>query len=337
MADPNNLFLVQGDDEVKIDGWRKRVHDRAAAEPESTLELFPDQTPADEVALAMSAMTLAIGRRWMLVEGVERWKEKDVKVVTEALNGIPPDTMVVLVASGPFRREKGTEKPPTPAKLLAAVQKSGGEVQNFKAPTASQYAKWTIEQASKVGLAMSTEAAQALADRVGQDEKRRLQERQVMRELEKIAIYAPDDGRVDVDTVEKLTASDAEARTYELADAVVVGDNELAVSLAEDLRDRGADIMYVLFALLRKVRDTRRAWAVLEEGGSTRQIAVALGIPEWKARPIKAQAERADGVRLERLSAALADLDYAVRGGANVDAGTELTLMIAGVERAGAA
>jgi DNA polymerase III delta subunit len=182
---------------------------------------------------------------------------------------------------------------------------------------------------------MSTEAAQTLADRVGQDEKRRLQERRLMRELEKIAIYAPDEGRVDVDTVEELTASDAEARTYELADAVIAGEHKLAVSLAEDLRDRGADIMYVLFALLRKVRDTRRAWAVLEEGGSTRQIAAALGIPEWKARPIKAQAERADGIWLERLSTALADLDYAVRGGANVDAGTELTLMVAGAERAG--
>ena len=112
MADPKNVFLVQGDDEVKIDGWRKRVHDRAAGEPDSTLELFPDQTPAEEVAAAMSAMTLAIGRRWMLVEGVERWKEKDVKVVTDALTGLPPDTMLVLIASGSVRREKGKERPP---------------------------------------------------------------------------------------------------------------------------------------------------------------------------------------------------------------------------------
>ena len=93
--------------------------------------------------------------------------------------------------------------------------------------------------------------------------------------------------------------------------------------------------MYVLFALLRKVRDTRRAWAVL--GGEQFDAGRRRGarVPDWKARPIKAQAERADGARLERLAAALADLDYAVRGGANVDAGTELTLMVAGAERAG--
>ena len=335
MADSKNVFLVQGDDEVKIDGWRNRVHDRAAAEPDSTLELFPDQTPPEEVAAAMSAMTLAIGRRWMLVEGVERWKEKDVKVVTDALTGLPPDTMLVLIASGPVRREKGKERPPAPAKLIAAVEKCGGEVKIFKAPKSAQYARWTSDQAAQLGLTMSLDAAQVLADRVGEDDKRHLHERRVMRELEKIATYAPPEGRVDVETVEELTASDAEARTYELADALVDGDTALAVSLAEDLRNRGADIMYVLFALLRKVRDTRIAWAVLEEGGSTKEVAAALGLPDWKARPIKAKAESVDGARLERLASALADLDYSVRGGANVDAGTELTLMVAGAERAG--
>jgi DNA polymerase-3 subunit delta len=330
MADPKNLFLVQGDDEVKIDGWRKRVHDRAAEDQDATIEVFGDDTPADEVAAAVSSMTLAIGRRWMLVEGVERWKEKDVAAVAPALAALPADTVVVLVATGKIDQKKGG---PAPAKLVQAVEKCGGEVTNYKAPTASQYAKWTVEQASKVGLTMSVEAAQALADRVGQDEKRRLHERRLMRELEKIAIYAPEGARVDLDTVEELTVSDAEARTYELADALVVGDRALATSLAEDLRERGADMMYILFALLRKVRETRIAWAVLDEGGSTRDVAAALGVPEWKARPIKAQAQRADGERLERIASALADLDYSVRGGANVDAGTELTLMVAGAAR----
>ena len=73
-----------------------------------------------------------------------------------------------------------------------------------------------------------------------------------MRELEKIAVYAPEDARVDVDTVEALTAPDVEARVHELADAVVDGDRALAVTLAEDLRDRGAEIMHILYAAASK-------------------------------------------------------------------------------------
>ena len=326
MADPKPAYLLQGDDEVKIDGWRRRVHDRAAEDPDASLEVFPDQTPTEEVAAAMSAMTLAMGRRWMLVEGAERWKEKDVKLVCDALAGLPPGTTAVLVAAGPFK----AKKPPAPAKLVAAVEKCGGEVKSFKAPTSAKYASWASEQAEKVGLTLGQDAARVLVDRVGEDEKRRLLERRVMRELEKIAIYEPEGGNVDVETVEELTASDAEARTWQLADALVSGDRALAVSLAEDLRDRGEDIMYVLFALVRAVRTTRMARAVLDEGGSTSQIAAALGMPDWRARPIKAQAERAGPARLEHLAAALAELDYTVRGGTNVDAATELTLLVAG-------
>jgi DNA polymerase-3 subunit delta len=329
MADPKPAYLLQGDDEVKIDGWRKRVHDRAAEDPDASLELFADQTPAEEVAAAMAAMTLATGRRWMLVEGVERWKEKDVAAVVPALDGLPPATTVVFVAAGKVDK-KG---PPAPAKLIKAVEQCGGDVKAFEAPKSSGYGRWTMDQASQLGLTLSPDAAQMLVHRIGEDEKRHLRERRVMRELEKIAIYAPDGGRVEVETVEELTASDGEARTYQLADALAEGDHARATALAEDLRDRGADIMYVLFALLRKVRETRQAWAVLEAGGSIREVQAAVGGPPWRARIVAQQAERADGAWLERLEGALADLDYAVRGGTNVDAATELTLLVSGAGR----
>ena len=42
MADPKPAYLLQGDDEVKIDGWRSRVRQRALDDPEATLEVFPD-------------------------------------------------------------------------------------------------------------------------------------------------------------------------------------------------------------------------------------------------------------------------------------------------------
>ncbi len=68
--------------------------------------MFPDKAPADEVAAALSSMTLAMGRRWMLVEGVERWKDKEVQAVAAALGGLPADTIVVLIATGAIKRDK---------------------------------------------------------------------------------------------------------------------------------------------------------------------------------------------------------------------------------------
>ena len=293
--------------------------------------MFPDKTPADEIAAALSSMTLAMGRRWMLVEGVERWKDKEVQSVAEALDGLPPDTIVVLIATGPIKRDKPG---PAPAKLVKAVEKCGGEITTYKAPTASQYAKWTAEQASKVGLSMSVEAgagaggpgrpgrqappARTPAD-AGAGEDRDLRARRRAR--------GPGDGG----GADRLGRRGAH---YELADALVDGNLALArLACGGSARPRGGHHVRPVRAAAQGAGHAHGLGGAgggrLEEGrrGCARRAA------DWMARPIVAQAERADGARLERLATALADLDYAVRGGANVDAGTELTLMVAGAER----
>ena len=155
---------------------------------------------------------------------------------------------MVLIATGPIKRDK-------PAGACQAgqgrreVRGRGHELQGADVVPVRQVD-------GRAGRASSDwscrrEAAQALVDRVGEDDKRRLHERRRdARAGEDRDLRSRRSARVDVETVEELTASDVEARTYELADALVDGDTALAVSLAEDLRDRGADIMYVLFALL---------------------------------------------------------------------------------------
>ena len=170
---------------------------------------------------------------------------------------------------------------------------------------------------------LTDDAAQALVERVGRDQQR------LVRELEKHACYEPDGGRVDRATVETLTTTDVEAKAYELADALIEQEPERALTLAEDLRDRGEDIMHILFALLRQLRQCRRVWAMLDAGKSPQEIQSALRVPPFIAKGIVAQAGRADGEHLERALDQLAELDYAVRGGGNVDAGTALTLALA--------
>ena len=259
MADPKPAYLLQGDDEVKIDGWRNRVRERALDDPEATFEMFPDKTPVDEIAAALSSMTLAMGRRWMLVEGVERWKDKEVQTVAEALGGLPADTIVVLIATGPIKREKGQERPRLLPSSSRPSRSAAARSRLTRPPRRLSTPEWAAEQAGKVGL-IDDAGRRPGAGQPGRRDRRpapRLLERRVMRELEKIAVYAPEDARVDLDTVEALTAPDVEARVHQLADALVDGEPRSRSTLAEDLRDRGAEMMHILFGLLRKVGDTR--------------------------------------------------------------------------------
>ena len=192
MADPKPAYLVQGDDEVKIDGWRRRVRRARAPRIRRRRSRCSRTRRPRTRSRRRVRMTLAIGRRWMLVEGVERWKEKDVKPVAEALDGLPAGH-----DRGPDRhraRSSATRAGPAPAKLVKAVEKCrrrGHDLQGADAVAVRALGGRAGREARAVD---APEAAQALVDRVGEDDKRRLHERRLMRELEKLAIYAPEDG-----------------------------------------------------------------------------------------------------------------------------------------------
>jgi DNA polymerase-3 subunit delta len=326
VSDLKPAYLVHGDDDAKLEAWRRRVRARAGAEGASaSLEVLTgDASSPASVAQATGALTLSTGRRYLLADGVERWKEKDLASLTAALADLPPDTVVVMLGRGKVVKGKG----PAPEALVKAVSACGGEVQVCEAPKDRAYPRWIAERGRDLGLVLTDEGAQALLERASRDDQRKIRQQHLLRELEKLACYAPEDGRVDRATVEALTVTDVEARAYELAEAVIDREQGRALALAEDLRDRGEEIMHILFALLRQLRQCRQAWAMLEAGRSPQEIQSALRVPQFVARQIAARAGRADGEHLERALHELAELDYAVRGAGKLDAGTALTLTL---------
>ena len=73
MAELKPVYLLHGDDDVKLDAWRDRVRKRAEDEaPDAALELLPaDTLTADALIASMQAMTLGMGRTYVLADGVE--------------------------------------------------------------------------------------------------------------------------------------------------------------------------------------------------------------------------------------------------------------------------
>ena len=74
-------YLIHGDDHGRI--GERRAALRALAERESGcsgVECFEgDNSAPDVVAGALAAMTFAIGRRFLIVDGAERWKDADIQ------------------------------------------------------------------------------------------------------------------------------------------------------------------------------------------------------------------------------------------------------------------
>src|SRR5450755_1911367 len=109
MARFDPAYLIHGDDHGRIGERRARL--RALAERESGVEgvalLEGDAATPDAAAAALNTMTFAIGRRFIIVDGVERWKEKELDGLEAALGAIEPETTIAF-----FAREEGRAKLP---------------------------------------------------------------------------------------------------------------------------------------------------------------------------------------------------------------------------------
>jgi DNA polymerase-3 subunit delta len=312
-------YLIHGDDHGRIAERRARL--RSLAESLSGtagIELLEgeDATP-DQVAATLDAMTLAVGRRFIVVDGVERWKDKDLDALQAAVAGIAPDTTIAF-----FAREDSRNR--APDRLHAAVVKVDGDINSEDSVKSWELPKWTIARAAELGIELEPDAARALISHVGERQQR------LLRELEKLALGADGPGSVlDAVDVEELTASSAERRAWTVADALVAGDAPAAVRAYLQLREQGERLPGLIYWISQRVRTAHEVAAALDAGEAPAQIKRRLRMPSKAADRLIADARRAGSDRLRRATCEIADLELASRGGGPGGAGEDTAALIA--------
>jgi DNA polymerase-3 subunit delta len=297
-------YLIHGDDHGRIAERRARL--RSLAETESgtqSVELFEGDASAPEsVAGALNAMTFAIGRRFVIVDGVERWRERELDALEAALKAIAPDTTVAF-----FAREENRLK--APPRLHEAVRKAGGDVSAVENVKPWELPKWVIARAAELDLQLEPDAARALIAHVG-DRQQRLQ-----RELEKLALGAEFGAMLVGAAVEELGAPSAERRAWTLADALVAGDAQAATRTYLALRAQGERVPGLLYWMTQRVRAAREIAEGLERGEPAAQIKRRLRMPSRAADRLIADARSTGAEQLQRAIEQLADLELNSRGG----------------------
>jgi len=295
-------YLIHGDDHGRLAERRARLRELAERDSGAGgLELFEgEQATPENVAVALSAMTFALGRRFIVVDGVERWKGADLEPLEAALGAIPPETTVAF-----FAREG--DKLKAPERLHAAVRAAGGDLSAEQTLKPWELPKWVIERARDHGLELDAEAARALVAQVGERQQR------LLRELEKLELGLGRGQRVGIQEIEELTASSAERRVWALADALVAADEAAATRLYLALRAQGESVAGLIYAIARRVRDALKAAQALDRGEQPAQIKRGLRMPSRAADRLIADARQAGTDKLERAVEALADLEFVSR------------------------
>ncbi|HEY1450642.1 MAG TPA: DNA polymerase III subunit delta [Solirubrobacteraceae bacterium] len=313
MAELKPAYLIHGDDHGAV--AERRAGLRALAEApgaEAAVELLEgdDATPAG-VAAALSAMTLAVGQRVIVVEGVERWREADVEQqLAPLMAAMPPETTLAL-----FAREEARAK--APAALHDAVKRAGGQVVAQMTVKPWELPKWAREQAARLGISLDAAAAKALVAQVGERQQR------LLRELEKLALEgdADDAGRtVTVDEIEARAAHSAEFRAFALADALVGADGPEATLSYLRVRGQGERLSGLIYLMSSRLRDALAAALRLQAGESAANVKRSLRMPSRAADRFLADVEHSDPAKLRAALGLIADLELNSRGGALIAA-----------------
>jgi DNA polymerase-3 subunit delta len=319
-----SLYLIAGTDQAKIDATRARLKARAEGEGgAAALEVFeagegkaaPDH---ESLLLAIPAMSLTESRRYLLADGVDHWRDRQLDEVSAALSVLPEDLTLVLIS-----RAKAA------AKLVKAVRSAGGEIHEFEAPKPRDIPRTLVTEAKRLGFSLEPAAASLLVERMGASQVR------LHNELERLALWAGEGGEVRVSDLDEMVSDTSEAAVWALSDALLERDPARATAIAERLVSQGENVTGLVYGLASRLRKACAAATQLEEGLPPKQVEAGLGMHPYAARQLVARVARTSLEDLEQATIAVADLEVWCRGGA--DYGDELALTLALRRAAGAA
>ena len=309
-------YLLTGSDAAKLDAALARLRARAEREGgQGSLETFAGAGSAapDVEALigSLPAISLMSERRYLLADGVERWRPTQVKALAAALESTPPEVTVVLVARG--KAPKG---------LSEAVTAIKGEVLAYEAPQRRELPSWLTKAARERGFTLAPRAARGLVDRIGDGTVR------LANELDRLALWAEERGSVELEDLEELTADDSEQAGWTLGDAVVARDREAAVGAADALLAQGEALTPLVYGMASRLRSAHQAASALGEGQSPQQVEAALPMPPYPSKMLVRSVRGVDPDELSEAIGAIADLEWWSRGGSDYTDEVALTLAV---------
>jgi DNA polymerase-3 subunit delta len=308
------VYLLAGSDRPKVERAVERL--RSHFDPDAVERLWTAETSGEEVVASCNALGLfGGGSRLVLVDGVERWKAADAKLIADYLRSPTPDTVLALVG-GEVKKDSA----------LAKACAKTGDVLVYDTARRNLPA-WVADQFARAGTRAEPEACRVLVELVGEDLV------DLATEVGKLATWADGDEIREAD-VEVLVASRAETPPWTLTDAWARRDTAgvlIACERALTSGDRTASALVWVFADHVALVRSCRAFAL--EGVPVAEAAKRLHRKEYPVRKAYAQADAFSDAELDGAVTRLAAVDLAVKGGSRLPDDLELERALVEITR----
>jgi DNA polymerase-3 subunit delta len=186
--------------------------------------------------------------------------------------------------------------------------------------------RWARRRAAEKGGELSPQAALALVQAVGDDQ------RLLDQEIEKLIAYTNGERPVDSHDVSLLVPYAQEAVIFDAVDALGQRDGVKAAELIHNLLDHGNDPLYLFAMIVRQFRLLIQIKELANEGLDPGSISKTIKLHPFPTRKLYAQARRFNLNQLERVHRHLLESDVAIKTG-RLNAIVALDLLIVSLAR----
>ncbi len=291
----------------------------SCGDPESvainTTKLEGPRLPLDELVAAAAAMPFLADKRLVVVrkalgqpdrqgEDGDRRRGRQheaLKAIAEWLPQVPPTTELV------FLEEKVPPRNSTNP-VVQAIVRLGGEI--FESPRLLPEAiqEWIIRRTAAKRGRIASDAAEMLAQTIGNDLGR------IDQEIEKLITYAAG-AEVTAADVRLLVTEAREENVFRLVDAIGMRDRRQALSVLHELLREGTPVQVMLAMVARQLRLLLQIRELQARTGDPGVIAGELGLRPWQVRNLGTQARRFAPGDLERAYHQLLGADQSIKTG----------------------
>jgi DNA polymerase-3 subunit delta len=241
-------------------------------------------------------------------------QKADLAELADYLPRLPDTTRLVFVE---------TEQLPDSHPILKlARQDERGYVRAFVPP--QDIVRWIRQRATDKGGRLAPQAAVALSQAVGTDQ------RLLDQEIEKLLAFARYERPVTSDDVALLVPQVQEASVFDMVDALGRRDGAAAARLLHHLLDEGQHALYLFSMIVRQFRLLIQIKELAEQGLDQGAVAKALKLHPYPAGKLYVQARNFTLEQLETVHRHLLQIDVSIKTGQMQDE-VALDLLVAGL------
>jgi DNA polymerase-3 subunit delta len=322
------FYLLHGDDdfsrEQEVASIRAKMSDVENGDL-NTSEFDGTVAVVNEILNAVCSYPFLADRRLVIVKDMASWVtrkgagetgKKAVEQLVSAIPQLPEWARLVFVERTSLNDSNKLVK-------LAKETPTAYE-KHFTGP--GDATGWIQKRAKEAyQAAIDQRAAAALASVTGNDLRR------ADNELIKLISYVGEERAITEEDVALLTPYVAEARIFDMVDALAEGRAQVALQMLHRLlQEKDQDPFKVYGMIVRQFRLLLTAKEFLVLGGSPRQMASTLGMNPYVAEKTAKQSRAFSLDQLEEIYRLLLDYDLKMKTG-RIDPGLALDLLVAGL------